>query len=156
MGDYSNQNISAKQAGYKDAYASSTDPSQELKDQEAKVQKALDDYLSDIKIVNQERADLTSEAQDLQSQLAKDKTGNTAAKILGLFLMKISSFETSDQLAPTFGRVDVSNQFLALQNLVTKQFNQSSNLTSLAGFDFGNGQKVAVPLKFDASTGGLY
>ena len=151
MGDYSNPNISAKQAGYKDAYASSTDPSQQLKDQEAKVQKALDDYLSDINIVNQERAELTQEAKDLQSQLASDKTGNTAAKILGLFLLKINSFETSDQLAPTFGRVDVSNQFLALQNLVTKQFNQSLNLTSLAGYDFGDLGKVKVPLTFDSS-----
>jgi hypothetical protein len=151
MGDYSNQNISAKQAGYKDAYASSLDPSQELKDQEDKVTKALKDYQADIDAVKTDRALLSKEAKELQDQLGSDKDGKIAAKILGIFLLQMNSFETADQLAPTFGRVDVSNQFLALQNLVTKQFGQSMNLSSLSGFDFGALGKAGNPPAFDAN-----
>lgn len=151
MGDYSNQNISAKQAGYKDAYASSTDPSQEIKDQEDKVDKALANYAADIANVQAERKFFSDQAQAYLDKLKSDPTGKTASEILGIFLLKINNFETSDQLAPTFGRVDVSNQVLALQNLMTKEFGQSLNLTSLAGYDFGDLGKVKEPLTFDNS-----
>ena len=135
MGDYSNQNISAKQAGY----------------QEDKVDKALANYAADISNVQAERKFFSDQAQSYLDKLKSDPTGKTASEILGIFLLKINSFETSDQLAPTFGRVDVSNQVLALQNLVTKQFGQSLNLTSLAGYDFGDLGKASSPLKFDDS-----
>jgi len=149
MGDYSNQDISAKQAGYKDDYASSTDPSQDIKTQEDKVNKALADYAADIKNLQAERKFFKDQAQDYLEKLEGDPTGKTASEILGIFLLQINSFETSDQLAPTFGRVDVSNQFLALQNMMTKEFGQSLNLTSLTGYDFGDLGKASSPLKFD-------
>ena len=151
VGDYSNQNISAKQAGYKDAYASSTDPSQDIQTQEDKVNKALANYAADIANVQAERKFFSDQAQAYLEKLKSDPTGKTASEILGIFLLNINSFETSDQLAPTFGRVDVSNQVLALQNLMTKEFGQSLNLTSLAGYDFGDLGKVKVPLTFDSS-----
>lgn len=151
MGDYSNQNISAKQAGYKDAYASSTDPSQDIQNQEDKVKKALENYAADIANVKAERKFFSDQAQSYLEKLKTDPTGKTASEILGIFLLNINSFETSDQLAPTFGRVDVSNQFLALQNLMTKELGQSLNLTSLAGYDFGDLGKVKEPLTFDNS-----
>lgn len=155
MSDYSNQNISAKQAGYKDTPTSSSDPIlDQIKAQEEAVTQALAAYQEDIDDAKKESQALSSEAKQLYDQLKDDKDGKIASKVLGLFLLKINDFKTSDQLAPTFGHLDVTNKLLGLQNLMTKQFNQSLNLTNLGGYVFAPGKQAVSPPTFDA-TGGL-